>query len=255
VKKLLLSLLWCSVAASAAAQSVRVLSVDEGVEMALRHSREVRIAQRQVDESAARYGEARTLRLPALATQATYQRLSPNVPDFSVSLPPGMPFEGDMLLSPAIHNRYNLQLSVQQPLFTGYRIQNSIRASERGVDVAEQELERVEAETAFRVQEAYWNLFKAQGLREIVERAERQVEAHLRNVRNLREAGLATDSDLLSVQTRQAEIGLKRVEAENTVRLARLNLNHLTGLPLHEEVLVSAPPEPVLEREGVDELV
>jgi outer membrane protein len=62
------------------------------------------------------------------------------------------------------------------------------------------------------------------------------VAAHVGDVRRRFEEGVALRSELLAAQTRLSEVALQRLEAENAVRVARLELNQRIGLPLGETV-------------------
>ncbi len=258
MKQLFIMMLMAVACGSAVAQPVRELSPEASIELALRHSRDLHIARDQAEESAARFREARATRFPALTSQASYQRLSSNIPDFSVTLPslPGAPQAGNAVtLAPAILDRYALQVSVQQPVFTGFRLENSIRAAEWQAEAAVQGVAQAMADLVLQVEQAYWALVRAQALQGVADLAVEQVGAHLQDILNIQANGMATSSDVLSVQTRLSEVQLKRVEADNMARMARLNLNFLTGLPLESEVRPSAAIEPKPLAEPVEALV
>lgn len=259
VKRVILSFLAAMLAAGAVLAQptvpARSLTPEEAVALGLAHSRTLDAASQQVIEAEARYREARTMRLPVLAAQGSYLRLSPNVPGFEVALPTAPPGSGPVTIVPPIHNRYNVQLSIQQPLFTGGRIRNSVEVAAAQADVATAERDRTQADLALEIEQAYWTYYEALAVEDVVRNAVAQVEAHLEHVRNYRRTGLATDSDVLAVEARLADVRLRHVEAANGARLARLNLNHLTGLPLGTDVrpVAGVQVEPVAA--GVDVLV
>jgi outer membrane protein TolC len=223
-------------ASTATAQPVRTLTPDECVEIGLENNRAVHAARYSAVEAEAGYREARTHRLPVLSGQGSYQRLSGNIPDFEVDFSgfPGVD-EGAFEV-PAIRNRYDLRLHAEQPLFTGFRLHNRIRAADYQAEAAQQNVAATEADFAYEIREAYWALVEAQAMQEAMDTALEQVAAHLQDVRNLRAQGMALQSDVLAVQTRQAEVRLQQVEAESALRLARLTLNYRMGVPLDTEV-------------------
>ncbi|HMB89419.1 MAG TPA: TolC family protein, partial [Rhodothermales bacterium] len=240
MKTLLCSILLIGMVSTGMAQPGRILTPDECVEIGLENNRTVRAARYGAAEAEAGYKEARTHRLPVLSGQGSYQRLSDNIPDFEVDFSgfPGVD-EGAFEV-PAILNRYDLRLHAEQPLFTGFRLHNSIRAAEYQANAAQQNVAATEADLAYEIREAYWALVEAQAMQEAMDTALEQVAAHLQDIRNLREQGMALQSDVLAVQTRQAEVRLQQVEAESALRLARLTLNYRMGVPLGTEVHPSA---------------
>lgn len=78
------------------------------------------------------------------------------------------------------------------------------------------------------------------------------MEEFLRTVSNAVEAGMKSRNDLMKVQVQlnRAELQLQR--ADNGVRLSRMNLCQMVGLPLDSDIVPSEsfgdePPRPQLE--------
>lgn len=234
------------------AQPVRALTADESVRLALTHNSMLLAARADAAAAKAAYRQSRAARLPSFSTQASYLRLSDNIPEisFPADTLPGLE---TATFAPVELNQYYAEVAVEQPLFTGFRLTNQIRAARRLADAAAGDAGQEEADVAFQVRRAYWRLYQALAVREATDEALGQVEAHLRDVRNRRDAGAALVSDVLAVQTRRSEVRLEGVEAANAVRVARLELNRLTGLPLDAEVrpvaevTVESLPEEVAE--------
>lgn len=233
------------------AQPLQLLTADEAVQLGLAHNAMLRAAHADAAEAQAAYRQVRAARLPAFNSRASYTRLSDNIPEisFSTDFLPGP--DTTFTLAPVELNQYYAEVAVEQPLFTGFRLYNQIQAARYQADAAAYDASQEEADVAFQVRQAYWRLYQALALREAADEALVQVEAHLRDVQNRREAGAALTSDVLAVQTRRSEVRLEQVEAANAVRVAHLDLNRLTGLPLDAavqpvaEVAVEPLPEDV----------
>ncbi len=222
----------------------QVLTPDEAVRRALDESDVVRAIRADAEAARAVYRRARATRYPSINTLATYTRLSDNIPEirFDTDFVPGM--DTSFTLAPVVLNRYHSEISVEQPLFTGLELHNQIRSARHQARAEALEAAQQEADLAFQVREAYWRLYQSRTALVATEQALEQVNAHLRNVRNRQDAGAALASDVLTVQTRLAEVRLERVEAENAAELARLDLNRLVGLPLDAEVELDVEPDP-----------
>ena len=64
-------------------------------------------------------------------------------------------------ISPTILNNYNMKLSLQQPLFTGFRLLASKRVAENNFQASNSEYDKDLNEAAFKIQNVFWNYYKA----------------------------------------------------------------------------------------------
>lgn len=251
---LLVSLLFGGLAAPLGwAQPERTLTPEACVQLSMANNPLVRAAKQQEDAAWATYHEARTQVLPTLSGQGSYLRLSPNVPSYEVDLPDGagIPIPTDALtIAPSILDHYTLQASLRQPLFTGLRLTNEIRASRYQARAQLQGVRAVEAEVAYEVRVAYWRLVEARAREEVVRTALRQIDAQLGNVRARFEQGMALRSDVLAIEARRGDIRLQQIEAATGLRMAQWQLSYLTGLPSATVItpaVTTLDPEPVLQ--------
>ena len=244
-----LTLLWSAVpvlAQNAPTQTTLPLGPDECVRLGLQQNRPLEIARERAAEAEAGVREARAMRLPVVSGLGTYQRLSSNIPDFEIDLgaltPPGGT-TADVFEVPAILDRYTLRVAFSQPLFTGFRVRSGLRAAEHQAEALTRSVAASEADLAFRIREAYWAVGEALAVQAAVATSLAHVETLAEDVLRLRDQGMALDADVLAVQTRRAEVALLQLDADHALRLARLTLNDLTGLPLDTEILPDALPD------------
>lgn len=229
-----------------AAQEVRRLTEEESVRLGLESSAGIRAAEASADEAHAVHDEARGALLPTLRGGASYTRLSNNVPDAEFVFPGS---EMPITLLPTERNRYHTELTLEQPIFSGFRLRNEERAAAHAATASDLAAEQERADVAFEIRRAYRELQAAMVVREAVESAVADVERHLEDVRNRLEEGTVLNRDVLVAETRQSEVLLDRVEATNAVRVATLELDRLIGLPLDtpvepsDSVVVEAVPD------------
>ncbi len=230
---------------AAHAQAVHELTVDECVRLGLAGNASLRAAGADAAAARASYGQVRASRLPAIRAQGSYTRLSSNIPAVEFTLPG---IDSTFVFQGVELNRYDAQLMVEQPLFTGLQLTHRIRAARREADAAALDAEQARADVALEIRRAFWSLYRAEEVRASVIVAVGDVEAHLQHVRNLLAAGTVLTRDLLAAETRRAEVLLERVQADNAVRVGQLELNRLIGLPLETPVrpLVSPDADSVL---------
>jgi len=227
-----------------AAQEKRRLGLEEAVRLALETSHALHGSEMRREAAAAKARETDAARLPALRFGGGYTRLS-EVPPFEVTLPfpPLSSLPSKFIVSPNYYNSFTLRLSVQQPLFTGFRLQSAAMMSRELAQAAAHETDGNRAELVFSVATAYWNLVKASELRAVTAENVSLIRAHLRDVDNFREQGLLTTNDVLRVKTQLANAELIDLEAQNGVQMAATLLNSLTGLPLEAGLEPTTPVE------------
>ena len=228
----------------AAAQEKRRLGLEEAVRLALETSHALHASEMRREAAAARSRETDAARLPALRFGGGYARLS-EVPPFEVSLP--FPPLGSALskfvVSPNYYNSFTLRLSLQQPVFTGFRLQSAAAMSRELERAAAHETTGDRRDLVYGVTAAYWNLVKAMELRAVLIENVSLIRAHLRDVENFREQGLLTMNDTLRVKTQLANAELMDLEAQDAVQVATTLLNSLTGLPLEAGLEPTTPVE------------
>jgi outer membrane protein len=224
----------CVLLQDAAAQN---LSVDDAVRMGLEQNARVMAARAQVSEAEAAHRAARSALLPSVEARASYTRLSDNIPEAEFALPG---FDTTFTLLPVELNRYHSEVSVEQPLFAGGRIANTVRAARRQAEAAEIMAMQEQADVAFEIRRAYWALFEARLASDLIDASIAQMDAHLRVVDAQVREGLLLRGDLLTAHTRRAELRLDRLDAQNASDLARIELNRLIGRPLSAEIQLTA---------------
>lgn len=213
------------------------LTAERSVELALDHNSRIQGAHAATAAARAEHREARASLLPALRSSAGYTRLGGQLPSGDVTIPgiggvfPLIPFERD---------RYQVALSLEQPLFAGGRLRGGARAAARTADAAERSEEQERVDVAFDVRRAYWTLYAARRTLAVTQAALARVDTNLAVMRQRFEAGTVLRSDLLTAEARRSEIVLEQVDARNAARLAEVELNRLTGRPLVAHVELPA---------------
>jgi outer membrane protein TolC len=230
------------------AQEVRNLTLDESIQVGLQNSELIHSSKMKVNYAEARLSEINTNRLPSLKLNASYTRLSEIEPYILTT-----PF-GSFDLVPSIFNNYNIKLSLQQPLFTGFKLLSSSDIAEYNYEAQKQNYTKDEQQLVLDIKNAYWNLFKVIKVKSAVDENIDLINAHLTDIKNFFDQGLATKNDVLKVQVQLAEAQLRQIDAKNNVELARSSLNNIIGLPLstntsvQSDVSITEEPVPDLDQ-------
>ncbi len=223
------------------AQQTVSLSLQEAIQIGLEKNKSNHSALMKVQYADARASEANASLLPSLKLNGSYTRLS-DVPPGQIFIPanlfgPGFPPNTiSSVLSPTIIDNYNVRLSLQQPLFTGFRFQKSADIAEYTAQATQEEYKKNRSELLLNIKDAYWNLVKTFMLQNVVDENVAQMKAHLKDVQSWQGQGMITNNDVLKVQVQLSETQLRQIDARNNVRLAMINLNSLIGLPLDTEI-------------------
>ncbi len=215
------------------AQEVRKLNLEQSIKIGLDNSYIIHSSKMNVVMTEAQMREANTTRFPSLALNATYTRLS-EVPPFTVAVP-GL---GSFNISPSIFDNYSLALSLKQPIFTGFKLSSSYEMAEYNSLAAKQTYTQDEQNLILNIKNAYWSLFKANKIKEVIDENVQQVKAHLTDIQNFYKQGLATRNEVLKVEVQLSEAQLNQIDAKNAVKLAIVNLDNVLGLPLSTEIEV-----------------
>ncbi len=228
------------------AQNQRQLTLDESIQIGLENSKTLHSSKMKIVSSEAQLSQVNASKLPSLSLNATYTRLS-EVNPFEVNTP-----FGNFVISPSIFDNYNIKLSLQQPLFTGFKLSSSSDIAKYNSLAVKQDYNRDEREVVYSIKNAYWNLFLAGKFKDAIDENVQQMKAHLEDIQNFFKQGLATKNEVLKVEVQLSEAQLNQIEAKNSVKLAVVNLDNVISIPLTTDVQVQKDVQ--IENEIFDEL-
>lgn len=230
----------------------QVFTLEESIKTGLENSKNIKISQSELTSSKASVRETASNLLPKLSLSASYTRLS-DVKPFEVTVPFS---PTPITIQETLLNQYNLKLSLQQPLFTGFRLTSLKSAAEYNTEAEKLEHHREINEEAFRIQEAFWNYYKAEQVLKLVEDNVRRLEKHLADTKNFLNNGLATKNDLLRLEVRHSNAKLNLIDAKNNVNILRTAFNKAIGIPLNSETTLKADaPSPASALYNYDEIL
>lgn len=223
------------------------LTLKESVDLGLKNSKDIRISLSKLKSADSKVTEATAYLLPQIRLNAGYSRLS-NIPPFEVTLPLSpVPIR----ISEVILNQYNLRLSFQQPLFTGFKLSSTKTAASLIRDASDAELQKDRNEAAFKIAAAFWNYYKAQQLLHVLDENFVQQERHLRDTRNFLEEGLVSQNDLLKLEVQYSNTKLQQIEAMNNVDIARMLFNQVIGLQAEAPTEIDPESIAIISKEFV----
>lgn len=220
-------------------QSSMSLSASEAVKIGLENNKNILINESKVRALEAKVNEVNTQLYPSLSVTGSYTRLS-KVEPFKI---PGM----DLVISPAILNNFNSKISLQQPIFTGFRINSSIQMNEALANAGKYDSEAYRIQLISNIKTMYWNYFKLEKTKKSLQDNVNQLQAHINDVENYIKAGLSIENDLLKVKVQKANLELSIVDVENNIDLAGISLATLMGIDVNTKFIITDNPENINE--------
>jgi outer membrane protein TolC len=156
-----------------------------------------------------------------------------------------------LVLYPDIPDNLQTRIDLQWPVYTAGRTSALVRAAAGEADALGQDRQALEADLRLEITRAYWAVLTARASRDVLVDALKRTDAHLGDVRNQFDVGLVPPSDVLSTEAQHARQEMLRIEADNLLDNAGVDLRRLVGLPPESPFeLVDAirrPPPPPAE--------
>ena len=242
------------------------VSLDSCRNMALRNNKLIRMTQENLQGAASLKEAARAAYLPGIDFAGTYfynQRIinllgedaklptmsfDPTTGSYQYNLvkgPDGKPMvdpsSGSYIpsevavipkeaLSYDIHNVFAGGFTLTQPVYMGGQIRALNKIAGFGEKIAAAVSNNTAQEIVYAVDEAYWTVVSLKEKQRLAESFVSLTDSLCTNVRLMLEEGMATKSDLLSVEVRHNEASIALVKVNNGLVLSRMALAQICGL-------------------------
>ncbi|HSW30330.1 MAG TPA: TolC family protein [Longimicrobiales bacterium] len=266
-----------------AAPDTLALSLDEAVARALRDSDEIARAQATLLGAESQVTQATSGALPQLNSAVAYSRAIKTIFDdmgamptvLDEDIPPAFdesktPKERFDLLSELMatnfmsalfaglpfgrKNTYVATLSLTQPLYVGGKVGAALKVAEHYRAAARSQVTETEDDLVLQVRAAYLSASLAGRLAHIARESRRIAADHYRQVEDFREAGTASEFDLLRARVDLENRDPVVVQAENGESLALLELKRLVNIPPEQPLRLTSELDPSLVEVDESEL-
>lgn len=205
-------------------------------------------ARARVQAAASRIPQARSAWQPRVSYQEMFQLGNNPVYVFSSLLTQRRFTEAnfaiDSLVRPDPVRNFQSVVSAEQVLWDAGGIKSGIRAAELGKSMSEEEERAVTMRTIAQVTRAYHGITLAEQNQALAQEALAAAEADGQRARTLRDAGMATEADVLAVEVHIAGLKQRLIRATADAEVARAALNQAMGRPLDAPVKLTTPLTP-----------
>lgn len=203
------------------------LTLEECCDIAAANNKQGKLADFSIQKAQLQLKNMNSNFLPKLSAAGGYLYADK---DFGAELMPSVAAELNL------NNTYTGGVQIEQPLFLGGKLFAARKMAQTGLSIAGLNKEKTESDIRFETEKAYWDVVKAKELQKVSQQFLQTVDELYRTVENYYNTGMASQNELLKVKVKinEAKLSLKR--SENSVRLAKMSLCHLMGMPMNKDI-------------------
>ncbi|MDE0313800.1 MAG: TolC family protein [Candidatus Poribacteria bacterium] len=257
---------------SASAEEVKILNLEDSLQIAQQNNLTVQSADQNLKSAEAQISVARAAMLPRLAASGNYTYFK-NVQKsviqaeggFGFPIPgddtnemstPNMDNEADLIeLEFGAHHNVQGTVNLTQPVFAWGRYYYGYQAAKLKYEAAEKTLNAAYEKLRLDVYEAFYRVLIAQEFVKVAEQSVTLVKKQLGIAETSFDAGATTNFDVLRAKVLLANAESQLIRAKNGVKTAKNAFKTLLNLPFSEDVSVKGSFEiPKIEIQ-LDELI
>jgi outer membrane protein TolC len=220
---------------STAAQEKTSLTLNEAINLAWTKSNEVTLANTKVKTKKYELQSTKNNQYPDLKLSGQYQRLANASVDFKLNQ------NNNAQQLPIVNQLMIGQLNASVPVFSGFKIQNSITVYENLYQAEMATASQTKEEIALQVIDNYASLYKAQKTIELLKENQKSAKQRVKDFIELEKNGIIPRNDLLKSKLQASKIQLSLDETNNNLKIINfylvtlLKLNPNTKLEIREE--------------------
>jgi len=147
---------------------------------------------------------------------------------------------------PVLDDQYSASIGITQSLYTGGRVTHQRRSAQFDEAAARQTFAATTADIELQTLTTYWQWSKALAQIKAFQASVTRTETQLTDTRNLKNAGMATDNDVLANEVLLDQIQLQLQAAQQQADLSVIQLSQLTGLKFTGQLTPQQPDSPAI---------
>lgn len=207
--------------------SQQLLTLEECCNIAVENNKQGKLSDFSIQKAQLQVKNMNSNFLPKLSAVGGYLYADK---DFGAELMPSVAAELNL------NNTYTGGVQMEQPLFLGGKLIAAKKMAQSGLSIAGLNKDKTDSDIRFETEKAYWNVIKAKELQKVSEKYLQTVDELYRTVESYHRTGMASQNEVLKVKVKVNEAKLSQKRSENAVRLAKMSLCHLMGIPLDKNV-------------------
>jgi hydrophobe/amphiphile efflux-1 (HAE1) family protein len=227
------------------------LTFDQALERALSANEGLQVAKERVVETQSRVQEAKANFLPQMNVGYTYlpaQRFP------VIRIPAGVFGPEEQTFQAAFTRENSLQLLLNQPIYTGGRLNNAYGITASSLDASKLELERTRQDIEYRVVETFYAALMNERGVAVADEQIRLTEKQLALAKVRFESGTVARLDVLQAEVELANAKARRIQAKAQVDTAMQALRGVLSLPQTQSLTLEGSLDAPVVGHARDEL-
>ncbi|MBN1154530.1 TolC family protein [candidate division KSB1 bacterium] len=209
------------IATSVRAQDRQKITLDECVKIALKNNTDIVSAKSNYLMNKEGLRSAWGSFLPRITANAQYRRRNEELIMFRYQ---------DLVSS---KDSYYYDVSVSQPIFTGFRNYANLQKSQLETDMYEYYLVNTEQLTQLAVKSRYYEVLKNEQLLDVAQETLNGSEEELLRIETMQRVGSVSMAEVYQLKVRVGQNRLALIEAQNALITSQTDLNHTLGIDVN----------------------
>ncbi|AWH85427.1 TolC family protein [Flavobacterium album] len=224
------------------AQEKKALSLDEAISLATTKSTEAGLADTRVTTSKLDVDNVKNNVYPDFKVSGQYMRITNPTVKFKIPLGNDEPADpgdgsGGSTASPSVNQIMFAQASLSMPIFSGFKLRNSIDASENIYKAQTFNAANTKEQLAMQAIMLYVNLYKAEQSIALIQENLKSADQRVTDFTAMEQNGLLARNDLLKAQLQSSNIQLTLDDARKKAAVINYQLVTLLKLPEGTQVV------------------
>ncbi|WP_245529073.1 TolC family protein [Aequorivita sublithincola] len=211
------------------AQEIKNLTLEDAVNFALTNSDASKIADAKVNSAEGQLNVTKNLQYPDVDISGQYRYLTGA--DVKLRTQSSDSVGGGGSAQPKVNSLLLGQANVTMPIFSGFKLKNTIKAGENLYNAAQFNAKNNKEQIALQTIQDYLNLYKAKKTIELVQENLKSAQRRVTDFSNMEENGLLARNDLLKAKLQQSNIEISLEEAKKNERILNFKLAVMLKLP------------------------
>jgi len=197
-----------------------IITLSRAIDIAIMNNSSLLEADYNKQSAAEKINLAKANMLPTASANLAYTRLKKD-PVMKIGLPPGPgAAPGKTPVQIAHSDAFHWNLTLVQPLFTGFALRTQYEMTQLELEIKNQEKEQVILDLTQQVKETYFNILFSKKILLIAEDAVTSLKSHEKDAQKLFDQGMIKYNDLLRAKVALANAVQNREKARSGVKMA-----------------------------------
>ena len=211
-----------------AAQEHKLLSLKEAISIAVTNSNEALLSNTKVSTAKLEMETMKNNQYPNI--KASGQWLQLTQADVNSKLNSSNSSSGSSSF-PEVEQLILGQISANMPVFNGFKLKNSIAASEKLYEAAKFNNKHSNEQIGLRIVELFSNLYKSQQLEQLLEDNLKSAQQRVKDFQAMEDNGLLAHNDLLKAQLQESNTQLALETAKKNITVINYELTTILKFP------------------------